>query len=336
MQVEAFVAESTAAVFRYYTEYRHLHRVAVFDWGGGTLDISVVEFRQSGIFEIGLGGTPTAGNALDREIALNLHARIMRERGQTRPFDEMDPHDQSELLFRSEEVKRQLASKSEVTLAMGAYAGHPVHIEVTRASLRSTLLPAVTEAVSLLEATIHRAGLSVDGIDTILLIGGSSQLWLLREELASDPRFAGRWQLAESPEWDVAHGAALLSRQPGAYALAETLDLKLANGSRIQLARPGDAPGAPERSLSLVLIEDAPEAHLVIERRGDSMSATAPALQFSAPTLGFLEEEITLRYGLTADLTFSAAATSARFSSEGKPYEIEDLRFGYALSQAPR
>ncbi len=334
MEVEAFVAESTAAVFRYYAEHGHLHRVAVFDWGGGTLDISVVEFRRSGIFEIGLGGTPTAGNAMDREIALNLHARIMRERGETRAFDDMDPHDQNELLFRSEELKQRLTFKPETTLAIGAYGGLPVHMEVTCASLRPTLLPAVTEAISLLETTIHRAGLSVDGVDSILLIGGSSQLWLLREELASDARFAGRWQLAESPEWDVAHGAALLSREPGAYALAETLELKLADGSRIQLARPGDSPGAPERTLSLVLIEDAPEAHLVIERRGDSTSTSAPGLQFSTPTLGFLEEEITLRYGLTPDLTFSAAATSGRFSSEGKPYEIEDLRFGYALSEA--
>ena len=79
IDIQAFVAESTAAIFRYYNEYRHLHRVAVFDWGGGTLDVSVVEFRNSGIFEVGLGGTPTAGNALDHEIALFLHARIMEE-----------------------------------------------------------------------------------------------------------------------------------------------------------------------------------------------------------------------------------------------------------------
>ena len=156
MKVEAFVAESTAAVFRYYTEYRHLHRVAVFDWGGGTLDISVVEFRRSGIFEIGLGGTPTAGNTLDLEIAINLHARIMRERGQTRAFDEMDPHDQNELLFRSEEVKRRCL-EPEVTLAMATYGGHPVHMEVSHAAC-ARLLPAVTEAISLLETTIHRAG----------------------------------------------------------------------------------------------------------------------------------------------------------------------------------
>jgi len=334
IDVEAFVAESTAAVFRYYAEYRHLHRVAVFDWGGGTLDVSVVEFRRSGIFEIGLGGTATAGNAIDREIALNLHARIMQDRRETRAFDEMDPHDQNELLFRSEELKRRLTSKADSTVAIGSYGGSPVHIEVTRSSLRPTVLPAVTEAIALLETTIHRAGLSVDGVDTILLIGGSSQLWLLREELAADPRFAGRWQLAESPEWDVAHGASLLSREPGAYALAETLELKLADGSRIALARPGDAPGSSERALSLVLIEDAPEAHLVIERRRDQAAAVAPALQFATPTLGFLEEEITLRYGLTRDLTFSAVAASGRFSSEGKAHEIEDLRFGYTLHGA--
>ena len=169
-------------------------------------------------------------------------------------------------------------------------------------------------------------------MDAILLIGGSSQLWLLREQLASDPRFAGRYRLAESPEWDVAHGAALLSSEPGNYRLAETLALKLADGSSIELARPGDKPGAPERTLSLVLIEDAPEAHFVIERYGESRSTAVPALQFAAPSLGFLEEEVSLRYGLTVDLTFAATAASARYSMPVRPHEIEDLRFGYSIA----
>ena len=51
----------------------------------------------------------------------------------------------------------------------------------------------------------------------------------------------------------------------------------------------------------------------MIERRGDSRSTAAPALQFSAPTLGFLEEEITLRYGLTATSRFLRQRRAAGF-----------------------
>ena len=73
-----------------------------------------------------------------------------------------------------------------------------------------------------------------------------------------------------------------------------------------------------KRTLSLVLIEDAPEAHLVIERCRESRSTAVPALQFAAPSLGFLEEEISLRYGLTADLTFAATAASAPVFDAGQ------------------
>ena len=204
---------------------------------------------------------------------------------------------------------------------------------VDREALTPVLHPAVSEAISLLEATIHRAGLSVDAVDAILLVGGSSQLWLLQEELSADPRFKGRYRVAEAPEWDVAHGASLLNRHPGAYRLAETLALRLSDSSSIELARPGDRPDGHDRGLSLVLTEDAPEAHLVIERHKAGDSHPQPALQFSTPSLGFLEEEIALKYRLTSELTLAVSAASTRRPAvAAQEREIEDLRFGYELA----
>jgi molecular chaperone DnaK len=215
---------------------------------------------------------------------------------------------------------------------MTSYGGEAVHIVVSREMLQPVLAAAVKEAIGLLESTIHKSGLTVDAVDTILLIGGSSQLWLLQEQLSSDSRFKGRYTIAGAPEWDVAHGAALLDREPGAYRIAETLALRLSDGSSIVLARPGDRPNGHRRTLSLVLAEDAAEAHLVIERRADGDTRGKPALQFSAPSLGFLEEEIQFNYGLTPELTFAAnAASTRRPAGAVRDHEIEDLRFAYTL-----
>lgn len=333
IRIDSFISESTAAVFRYFGEYQHLHRVVVFDWGGGTLDVSVLEFGATGVFEVGLGGTLTAGNALDREIALHLHARIMQDRPRRLRFDDMDPHDQAQLVYRSEQVKQQLRRSSTIPLSMMRYGGEPVHLTVTRSELGPVLMPAVNEAISLLETTIHRTGLAVDGVDAILLVGGSSQLWLLQQRLSSDPRFMGRFRIADAPEWDVAHGAALLDRNPGAFRLAETLGLRMSDGSSVDLVEPGARPSADWRSLSLVLTEDASEANLMIDRRkvGDSCATTA--LQFSTPSLGFMEEEIAFRYRLTDDLTLAVGAESARLpAGAGAVREVDNLRFGYELT----
>jgi molecular chaperone DnaK len=336
IEIESFVAESTAAVFRYMNEIRHLHRVAVFDWGGGTLDISVLELRSSGIFEIGLAGTPTAGNAIDREIAAFLHRVIMEGRGETRAFDEMSPHDQNQLLFRSEEAKRQLSTRLETPVPIADYGGQPVRLMVSQETLVPVIRPAVNEAINLLETAIYKAGLEIEAIDRILVIGGSSQLWLLREALEGDPRFMGRYRLADAPEWDVAHGAALVQARPGSYSLAESFGLRLSDGTSMPLARVGDTPSDARRELSLVLTEDAREAHIVIERsaKGD---IPHPAMTFSTPTLGFLEEEVRLQFGLTRDLTFEASAKSTRFEDgPASTHEVEEVRFGYELPETGR
>jgi molecular chaperone DnaK len=213
------------------------------------------------------------------------------------------------------------------------YGGQPVNLTVSRAECEPILMPAVNEAISVLESTINRTGVGVDGIDAILLVGGSSQLWLLQQQLSADPRFMGRYRIADAPEWDVAHGAALLDREPGAFRLAETLGLRMSDGSSVDLVEPGARPADDWRSLSLVLTEDASEANLVIERRNVGDSHATTALQFATPSLGFMEEEIEFRYKLTNDLTFAVSADSTRRpASAGSAREVENLRFGYELT----
>ena len=56
------------------------------------------------------------------------------------------------------------------------------------------------------------------------MIGGSGQLWLLPDMLRKE--FPGKYKPAENPEWDVAHGAAIVEQNPGNFTLAETLGLR--------------------------------------------------------------------------------------------------------------
>lgn len=158
-------------------------------------------------------------------------------------------------------------------------------------------------------------------------------MWLFQERLRNDSRFLSP-HLAENPEWDVAHGAAMLQKNPGCFALGESLALQLSDGTHFELVRPGDRSGSTKPSVSLALVEDARAANIIIQRQSNNAAESETALQFSIPTQGFDLEEICLDYRLTEDLTFHIAGRSlAKNEAASVERETGELRFTYAIDE---
>jgi molecular chaperone DnaK len=237
------------------------------------------------------------------------------------------------LLVRCERAKCELATATDAHIWLPQYAGKSRTITISREFCRAAIEPYVRDAVELLARTISRSGLSVDAIDEVVVIGGSSRLWLLRQMLEEDPRFAGISFFPDKPEWDVARGAAVVDRHPGSYSLAETLGLELSDGSYFELIRPGDVPEAPASSINLALVEDVRAANIVIDRWSpDSEIHRELAAQFTVPALGFDQEAIDLSWCITKDLTLSVHGRSrASGNSSRIEREITRLRFGYRI-----
>ncbi len=328
IKVSGFVSESTAALMRYWPRVRDYRYVAVFDWGGGSLDVSVLELRGHTILERYTQSMARAGIHIDEDLARFAHSRIMRERGGDSAFDEMSKDDRNELVVRCELAKCALSRDPEAELALEDYAGKGARIILTRQECAPIVAPYIRQAVDLLGRAIRKADVSRDELREIIVIGGSSQLWLLPETLGSE--FAGKYKLAENPEWDVAHGAAIIERNPGKFTLAETLGLRLSDETHLDLARPGARPTAESTSLSLALVDDAPAANVMIDRWTRERPEPEPALQFSVPAMGFDQEEIILRYRLTEDLTFRISGESTKRGTRA-PEETGELRFGYQM-----
>lgn len=332
IEVSGFVKESTAAVIRNRESVKHCRHVAVFDWGGGTLDISVLDIRSRSIFELATKGMPAAGNQIDMKIARFVHMEIMAARRTPRKFTEVSPFDRDHLIFRCEQAKCAFSTKQEVALGIEEYDGHPARMLLTRAMCEPFLLPIVGKAIKLLARTIAEAGLTPEQIDEIIVIGGSSQLWLLREQLEKDSRF-DHVPWPKNPEWYVAHGAAILEQQPGSDCLAETLGLQWSDGEYHELAGPGERPFSRPRCVAVSLIEDVKEANILIDRWNDQNAEPTSAMRFAIPTLGFDMEPIQLHYRLTEDLTFQVRGRSAARGIQVE-HESGELRFSYNLEQA--
>ena len=76
IEVKAFVNESTAAYIANRAEGRAFSKVIVLDWGGGTIDISILRLIGTSIHEISVWGDHIGGDDIDRELAERVHAKI--------------------------------------------------------------------------------------------------------------------------------------------------------------------------------------------------------------------------------------------------------------------
>jgi hypothetical protein len=174
--------------------------------------------------------------------------------------------------------------------------------------------------------------LATNDVDMILLVGGSSHLPLLSEMLNEDVRFQGRFDKPGSPQWDVAHGAAILDAAPdGAYLLADQISLILADGSECCLVKPGAQPMSTPKPVFLSLVDNANSANLIF-RHGIEIK---PLLYMTVPALGFDDEELRLDYQLTSEWTFSAVGRSTSLGNRSRTEdETEELKFRYLLPKS--
>ena len=330
IRVDGIVKESTAAVFRYLETLKHCQFVAVFDWGGGTLDVSILEIRGGVIYERNTSAMDVAGDGLDEAIARKVQPHILKPEVS---FDELLYKDRDDLVVACERAKCQLSKQPSTLIHLMRHAGSV--FEITREFCEpQAIKKTVTNAVEVLATAISRAGLSVDMIDRIVVVGGSSRLWLLKRMLEDDERFAGKLSFADRPDWDVARGAAIVDSSPGSYEMAETIALVLSDGSHLELIRAGEPASQPSRSVSLALIENALSANVVLERwEGSNSERPQLATQFSIDTQGFDLEAVDLRWQVSEDLTLSLEGRShARGINSIVRREVTPLRFGYRVS----
>ena len=183
IDIKGFVSEPTAAVFRNFEEVHQWPTVVVFDWGGGTLDISVVSIRGDVVEEIATVSNPIGGDVLDRILAEWAHMQILRKGSRNGPpFDGMDARYRDLLLSQCEIAKRALVNEDLVEISMQRYGEFgTVNLILVEEEFLELMRPKINEAIATLEEGVqNRARLSFDQIGCIVMVGGSSNLRGLR------------------------------------------------------------------------------------------------------------------------------------------------------------
>ncbi len=211
LEVLRIINEPTAAALAYGLDKKETNTIAVYDLGGGTFDVTILEI-DDGLFEVKStnGDTFLGGEDFDLRIVKYLADEFKKEHGVDLTKDKMALQ---RLKEAAEKAKIELSSGAQTEInqpfiSMGK-DGAPLHMvmKLTRAKLESLVADLVKRSLKPCQAALKDAGLSKDDIDEIILVGGMTRMPRVKEEVT---KFFGKEpHQGVNPDEVVAMGAAI-------------------------------------------------------------------------------------------------------------------------------
>src|SRR5690242_2690453 len=232
LEVLRILNEPTAAALAYGLDKKKEEKVAVFDLGGGTYDISVLELAE-GVFEVKStnGDTHLGGDDFDQRLIDWLVAEFKKDQG----IDlSKDPMALQRLKEAAEKAKMELSStqSTDVNLPfITADQSGPKHLNytLTRAKFEQLVDDLIQRTIPPMKQALKDAGLEPKDIDEVLLVGGSTRIPKIQEEVK---KFFGKDpNKGVNPDEVVAIGAAV----QGAVLTGEQKDVLLLDVTPLSL-----------------------------------------------------------------------------------------------------
>lgn len=210
LEVKRIINEPTAAALAYGLESKKDEKIAVFDLGGGTFDVSILELGD-GVFEVKStnGDTHLGGEDFDNRIVNFFLEEFKKESGIDLKGDNAA---MQRLKDEAEKAKKELSTTNEYEVNLPfitADADGPKHFElkVTRAKLEELVKELINRLAEPVEKALKDAGLKANEIDEIVLVGGMTRMPAVVEKVKS---IFGKEPLkGVNPDEVVAIGAAV-------------------------------------------------------------------------------------------------------------------------------
>ncbi len=210
LNILRLINEPTAAALAFGMKFIDLEeKLMVFDFGGGTLDITVFEM-MSKVLDIRTshGDTQLGGKDFDAVVRKLGLERFRAEH----PQAEIIGNDENSIKNAAEDVKMMLSREraARMTVLSGAFEnGRPVTIdpEITRAEFHAAARPLIDRARRVIDDTLEKGGLSRSEISRVILVGGTTYMPIVRELVAECLGVTPRHDV--DPDLAVCQGAAI-------------------------------------------------------------------------------------------------------------------------------
>jgi len=210
LEIERILNEPTAAALAYGLDKSHAHTIAVYDLGGGTFDITVLELGE-GVFEVKAtnGDTHLGGDDFDQILINHIADEFKKENNVDL---RKDPQALQRLKEAAEKAKIELSSSQEAEINLPYVTvrdNQPMHLvmKITRAKFESLVGELIQKTFGPVRAAIKDSKLEAKNIDEVILVGGMTRMPRIIEEVK---KFFGKEpNRSVNPDEVVAIGAAI-------------------------------------------------------------------------------------------------------------------------------
>ena len=182
LNVLRLLNEPTAAALAYGFKKEIQKKIAVFDLGGGTFDVSILECGD-GVYEIlgTAGNTFLGGEDFDYRIVNWLSDTFLQQTG-------IDPRQDKEALQRlkdaGERAKCELSFVDRTPILIPRLSGdHNLEVELSREQLETMVQDLVNETIKITDSALRTANLSIENLDEIILVGGMTRMPKIQETI---------------------------------------------------------------------------------------------------------------------------------------------------------
>lgn len=230
LKVQKLLSEPTAAAISYGVDNLKAgdaKTVLIYDFGGGTFDLSILNIVDGQYMEAGTGGDRwLGGDDLDRALQTHILKRISQDYNISnidKLIENLEQRKrfQFDAQFRDnvENIKIQLSSSTSAQLIMDGFEdenGEWIDFDITisREEFEKLAKPFIERSIELIEILLKEVGYDISMIDNILLVGGTSCIPLIKQML-SQKYGNDKIKVSEKPMLAIAEGAGILSHRLG-------------------------------------------------------------------------------------------------------------------------
>jgi molecular chaperone DnaK len=349
IEVVTFVHEPFAAVVGFYRQMGHDldslpdQTLLVFDWGGGTLDITVTRAQDGRLEELSTAGlNGLAGDHFDHRIKEWAQAQFLKKNRLLPEAFSLRVGTLDRLMSACERAKIELSESDETTIRLAnilEIGDHTYDLreQLAQAEFEHLIRDDVQRAMREVDRALEEAELSEREVNMVLLIGGTSNIPLVKREM--EQRFGTLAFNVENAQTIIAEGAAAVAFHRYQPFLSHSINLWLADGTPLPIFdRDTVVPIDGRKEITLYCTDNRDgDARLILAelRRIDDRHAPRQQVILNVPVSKALpqvyqHERIYATFEVNEDLILEVEAHGAA-KREQRRARIHDLKFGLRL-----